>query len=112
VALDARLVRQAVVNVAVNAVQAMPQGGRLTVRTRREGDAAVLEVEDEGVGMAPEVAARMFEPFFTTKASGTGLGLAVVKRIVEEHGGAVAVRTEPGGGTVFALRFPFSPPAG
>jgi signal transduction histidine kinase len=86
----------------------MPRGGRLTVRTRREGDSAVLEVEDDGVGMIPEVAARIFEPFFTTKASGTGLGLAVVKRIVEEHGGAVAVRSVPGSGTVFALRFPFA----
>jgi signal transduction histidine kinase len=108
VAIDARLVRQAVLNLAVNAVQAMPHGGRLTIRTRRDGDAAVLEVEDDGVGMAPEVAARMFEPFFTTKASGTGLGLAVVKRIVEEHGGAIAVRSEPGNGTVFALRFPLA----
>jgi PAS domain S-box-containing protein len=110
VAVDARLARQAVLNVAVNAVQAMPRGGRLTVRTRRDGDAAVLEIEDTGVGMASEVQERIFEPFFTTKASGTGLGLAVVKRIVEEHGGAVAVRSAPGIGTVFALRFPLAGP--
>jgi PAS domain S-box-containing protein len=110
VAMDARLVRQAVLNVAVNAVQAMPRGGRITIRTRRDGDDAVLEIEDTGVGIPEEVRERIFEPFFTTKASGTGLGLAVVKRIVEGHGGAVAVRSTPGTGTVFALRFPIHGP--
>ena len=108
VPMDARLVRQAVLNVAVNAVQAMPRGGRLTVRTRCDGGAAVLEVEDTGAGIPAEVRDRIFEPFFTTKASGTGLGLAVVKRIVEGHGGAVAVASRPGAGTVFALRFPLA----
>jgi signal transduction histidine kinase len=112
VVIDARLVRQAVLNVAVNAVQAMPRGGRITIRTRREGDAALVEIEDTGSGIADEVTARIFEPFFTTKASGTGLGLAVVKRIVEGHGGAVSVRSVAGAGTVFALRFPLSPDAG
>jgi signal transduction histidine kinase len=112
VPMDARLVRQAVVNVAVNAVQAMPRGGRLTVRLRRDGDAAVLELEDTGAGIPDEVRGRIFEPFFTTKASGTGLGLAVVRRIVEGHGGEVAVTSRPGAGTAFALRFPLTPPAG
>ncbi len=108
VPMDARLVRQAVLNLAVNAVQAMPRGGRITVRTRRDGAAAVLEIEDTGAGIAEEVKARIFEPFFTTKASGTGLGLAVVKRIVDGHGGRIAVRSQPGAGTVFALSFPLS----
>jgi signal transduction histidine kinase len=112
VAMDARLVRQAVLNVAVNAVQAMPRGGRLTLRTRRDGEQALLEIEDSGVGIPEEVRGRIFEPFFTTKASGTGLGLAVVKRIVEGHGGAVTVRGAPGAGTVFSLRFPFGGPQG
>jgi PAS domain S-box-containing protein len=112
VAVDARLVRQAVLNVAVNAVQAMPRGGRITIRTRRDGDQALLEIEDTGPGIPDEVRERMFEPFFTTKASGTGLGLAVVKRIVEGHGGAVTVRSAPGVGTVFALRFPLGGPQG
>jgi signal transduction histidine kinase len=106
VAMDARLVRQAILNVAVNAVQAMPRGGRLSVRTRREGDRAVVELEDTGAGIPDEVRERIFEPFFTTKASGTGLGLAVVRRIVEGHGGEVRVRSTPGTGTTFALRFP------
>ncbi len=110
VAMDARLVRQAVINVAVNAVQAMPRGGRIVIRTRREGAQALLEIEDSGAGIPEEVKERIFEPFFTTKASGTGLGLAVVKRIVEGHGGAVSVRSVPGSGTVFALRFPLDGP--
>ncbi|HEX9240817.1 MAG TPA: GAF domain-containing protein [Anaeromyxobacter sp.] len=109
VAVDARLVRQAVVNVAVNAAQAMARGGRITVRTLRDGDAAVVELEDDGPGIPEEVRGRIFEPFFTTKATGTGLGLAVVRRIVEGHGGTVAVRPAREVGTVFALRFPLSP---
>jgi PAS domain S-box-containing protein len=108
VALDARLVRQAVVNVAINAVQAMPQGGRLTVRTRREGDAAILEVEDEGVGMTPEVAARMFEPFFTTKEAGTGLGLSSVAFTVRQLHGTVSVESGPGRGTSITVIVPLS----
>ena len=109
VPIDARLVRQALVNVAANAVQAMPRGGRLTLRALREGDAAVIEIEDTGTGIPEEVRARIFEPFFTTKASGTGLGLAVVRRIVEGHGGDVRVRSVPGEGTTFSLRFPLRP---
>jgi signal transduction histidine kinase len=111
VSMDARLVRQAILNVAVNAAQAMPRGGRITLRTRREGADALVEIEDTGPGIPDEVRGRIFEPFFTTKASGTGLGLAVVKRIVEGHGGAVAVRSAPGAGTVFSLRFPLAGPA-
>jgi signal transduction histidine kinase len=109
VPIDARLVRQAVINVAVNAVQAMPRGGRLTLRALRDDDAAVVEIEDTGAGIPEEVRGRIFEPFFTTKASGTGLGLAVVRRIVEGHGGDVSVRTTPGTGTTFVLRFPLRP---
>jgi signal transduction histidine kinase/putative methionine-R-sulfoxide reductase with GAF domain len=110
VPMDPRLVRQAILNVVVNAVQAMPDGGRLTLRTRADGDEAVLEIEDTGEGIPDEVRARIFEPFFTTKASGTGLGLAVVRRIVEGHGGTVVVRSRPGDGTVFSLRLPFGRP--
>jgi PAS domain S-box-containing protein len=111
VPLDARLVRQAVLNLAVNAVQAMPRGGRLTVRLRAEPLAAVVEIEDTGHGIPDEVRERIFEPFFTTKATGTGLGLAVVKRIVDGHGGEIKVRSRPGAGTVFSLRFPLPPAA-
>jgi signal transduction histidine kinase len=105
VALDAGQVRQAVLNLVVNAVQAMPGGGRLTVRTFLDGAAAVVEVEDTGSGIAEVIRARIFEPFFTTKATGTGLGLPVVKRIVEGHGGELTLRTGSTG-TCFSLRFP------
>jgi len=108
VPMDERLVRQAVVNLAANAAQAMPQGGTLELRVLRDGGAAVLEVEDDGPGIPDDIRARIFEPFFTTKASGTGLGLAVVKRIVDGHGAEIAVRPGAHGGTVFALRFPIA----
>ncbi len=111
VPLDARLVRQAVLNVAVNAVQAMPRGGRISVRTHHDAERALVEIEDTGPGIPDEIRARIFEPFFTTKASGTGLGLAVVRRIVEGHGGTVAIRSGPGSGTVFVLHFPLGPEA-
>jgi signal transduction histidine kinase len=110
VPIDARLLRQAILNVAVNAVQAMQRGGKLAVRARREGPAVRLEIEDSGAGIPEEVRHRIFEPFFTTKASGTGLGLAVVKRIVEGHGGQVAVESSPGAGARFSIRLPLEAP--
>jgi PAS domain S-box-containing protein len=111
VPVDARMVRQAVLNVALNAVQAMPRGGRIAVRTRAVGDAVEVAIEDSGSGIPEDVRSRIFEPFFTTKATGTGLGLAVVKRIVEGHGGDVQVESRPGAGTRVTLRFPLSHPA-
>ncbi len=110
VPVDAGQVRQAVLNVAVNAVQAMPRGGRLAVRVRAEGRYAVVELEDGGPGIPPDVRSRIFEPFFTTKATGTGLGLAVVRRIMDGHGGEVGVRGGATTGTVFSLRFPLAGP--
>jgi signal transduction histidine kinase len=106
VVLDGRQARQALLNVAANAVQAMPRGGRLTVRTRLDGESALVEVEDTGAGIPDDVRVRIFEPFFTTKATGSGLGLAVVKRIMDGHGGAIGVASRPGLGTTFTLRFP------
>jgi signal transduction histidine kinase len=108
VPMDARLVHQALLNVVLNAVQAMPEGGRVTVRVRVEDGAAVVEVGDTGPGLTEEARARLFQPFFTTKPTGTGLGLAVVKRIVDDHRGQVVVRDAPSGGTVFALRLPLA----
>jgi signal transduction histidine kinase len=112
VAVDAGLVRQAVINVVMNAMQAMGRGGRLRVRTGASGAFAEIEVIDSGPGIPDAVRARIFEPFFTTKTSGTGLGLAIVKQVVEVHGGAVEVGPVPEGGTRFVLRFPLaaSPP--
>ncbi len=111
VAVDARLLRQALVNLALNGAQAMPQGGTLRVRVKRTpGDGVEIAVSDAGPGIAPEVRHRIFEPFFTTKATGTGIGLAVVKRIVDEHHAEIAVESEPGRGTTFRIKLPAAPP--
>jgi two-component system sensor histidine kinase HydH len=112
--MDRRLIRQALVNVAVNALQAMPQGGTVRVRCRRElhdnRDHVRIDISDQGMGIPTELLHRVFEPFFTTKAQGTGLGLAVVRRILEEHRGEIAVDSAPGRGTTFTIRLPFLPP--
>ena len=108
VPMDARLLRQAIVNVAANAVQAMPGGGTLTVGARVAGDSAVVELRDTGPGIPHEARQRIFEPFFTTKATGTGLGLAVVKRIVDGHHGRVEVETPASGGVAFVIHLPLT----
>ncbi|MBS2030282.1 MAG: hypothetical protein JST54_20435 [Deltaproteobacteria bacterium] len=108
--LDARMIRQALLNLLVNAAQAMAGGGRLAVRAvleRSEGRLlARVDVSDTGSGVAGEAADRLFEPFFTTKATGTGLGLAVVRRFVEAHRGRASFRSAPGQGSTFSLRLP------
>ncbi|HET8722928.1 MAG TPA: GAF domain-containing protein [Anaeromyxobacteraceae bacterium] len=109
VPVDAHQVRQAVLNLVVNALQSMPRGGLLEVRTRAEKGFAVVEVADSGPGIPPELRPRVFEPFFTTKATGTGLGLAVVRRIAEGHGGSVELAPDQGSGTTFVLRLPLAP---
>lgn len=108
IAADEVQIHQVVVNLCVNALQAMPEGGTLTVQTRVEEDFIDLTVRDTGRGMSPEVAQRVFEPFFTTKGpdEGTGLGLSVVQGIVASHGGTVGLESAPGEGTVFRVRFP------
>jgi two-component system, NtrC family, sensor kinase len=111
VVADAELLRQAFLNLCVNAVQAMAErgGGALRATARRDGDAVVVEVSDDGPGLAPEVAQRVFDPFFTTKASGTGLGLAIVRQAAEAHGGFATAANAPGGGAL--LRVSFGVPA-
>ncbi len=105
---DPNEMEQALLNLIHNALDAMPEGGELTVRFRSDDWYVTVEVEDTGVGMDPEVQKRIFEPFFTTKGygKGTGLGLAIVKRIVEDHGGEITVRSEKKKGTTFILRLP------
>jgi signal transduction histidine kinase len=108
--IDAQMIRQAVLNLVVNAIQAMPRGGRITIRARLESRAAAsfmrLEVEDDGPGIAPELTDKVFQPFFTTRAAGTGLGLAVVKRIADAHGAELSLRSEDGRGSCFTLLLP------
>ncbi len=103
---DARQLRQALLNVAQNAVQAMPDGGRLTVRARQDEGAIRIEVADTGPGVPPELREKIFEPFFSTRATGTGLGLAVVRRVLQDHRGTAVVEEAPGGGTALVLRLP------
>ncbi len=105
---DPAQLTQVLVNLVVNAVQAMPEGGTLTVRTRANGSAAALIVEDTGTGMDAEVLGKIFLPFFTTKDvnEGTGLGLPVVHGIVSAHGGVLDVQSQPGQGTRFEIRLP------
>ncbi len=105
--VDRRLMRQAILNVTLNAVQAMPRGGTLKFRAALCPDETdvLVAIDDSGPGISEEDMPRIFEPFFTTKATGAGLGLAVVKRIVEDHGGAVTV-TSSKMGTTFCFRLP------
>jgi CheY-like chemotaxis protein len=96
-------------NVAINAVQAMPDGGTLILRTRSDGESSViLEVEDSGSGMTAEVRARAMDPFFTTKpvGEGSGLGLAIVYGTMKAHGGSVAIQSMPGRGTLVTMTLP------
>jgi signal transduction histidine kinase len=104
---DAARLRDAVTNLIFNAVDAMPQGGTLTVRTRSEGETVLLEVSDTGTGMTAEVRRSCFEPFFTTKGQlGTGLGLAMVYGVAQHHSGTIEIASELGKGTTFTLRLP------
>ena len=105
--LDAEMFGTALLNLMLNAEDAMEAGGTLTLQARTAGaDAVELDVIDTGCGMAPELAARAFQPFVTTKPGGTGLGLATARKIVEAHGGTIALQSEPGRGTKFTVRLP------
>jgi two-component system NtrC family sensor kinase len=103
---------QVFLNLLVNAAQAIPERGVITLRTRCEGEQVAISVEDTGCGMPPEIRDRIFDPFFTTKpvGQGTGLGLSVTYGIVEKHGGRIEVASEPGQGTTFTVRLPVRRP--
>ena len=103
---DRDLAIQAVLNVLLNGIEAMPDGGRLEIRTYAESEQAVISIEDSGPGVSPEDRSRLFDPFYTTKKSGTGLGLALVARIMEAHHGRVVIGGQVGQGTIFSLYFP------
>ena len=105
-ALDRDLFKQALLNLLLNAQQAMPEGGEITIQAHAVPSGAVLSVIDTGQGMSPEVAAKAFRPFFSTRSGGTGLGLATARKVVEAHGGAIEVQSEVGRGTKFTLCLP------
>lgn len=100
--------KQAFMNIVLNAMDAMPEGGTLTILTLHDSDAIRIDVVDTGVGIAPEDMNRLFEPFFTTKSQGTGLGLANAKRVFEEHGGDIQINSVVGSGTTVSLWMPLS----
>jgi len=100
---------QVIFNLVLNAIDATGKGGRIEVRARRDGDRIEWTVSDDGIGIDPAVQARLFRPYFTTKKQGTGLGLFVIRRIVEAHGGEVAVESEPGRRTTFRVSLPVTP---
>jgi signal transduction histidine kinase len=108
VCLDPDLFEQALLNLMLNAEQAMPDGGTLTLVGRCEGGTVCLEVIDTGLGIAPEAMPKLFRPFHTTKPDGSGLGLATTRKIVLAHGGTIEAQSEPGRGTKFTIALPAS----
>ncbi|MFZ0538139.1 MAG: ATP-binding protein [Candidatus Sulfotelmatobacter sp.] len=105
---DAELLHRVISNLVLNAVDAMPQGGKLTLRTQQEAGKVQIEVADTGPGMTAEERERIFTPYYTSKANGTGLGLAIVQSVVSDHGGRVWVQGKPGHGTTFVIELPDS----
>jgi signal transduction histidine kinase len=103
---DREMLRRALLNLALNALDAMPDGGRLFITAYEGPQGFELEVADTGEGLSDEARGRAFEPFFSTKSHGTGLGLAIVERIAEVHGGVCLAQNCPDGGAAFTLRLP------
>jgi signal transduction histidine kinase len=108
VRLDTALFTQALLNLALNARQAMPKGGLLELQSRLRGNRVELAMIDNGIGMDEATRARVFDIFFSTKPGGSGLGLPTVKRIVEAHGGGITVESAPGRGTRFTISLPLA----
>jgi signal transduction histidine kinase len=103
---DPELLHRAMSNLVLNAMDAMPEGGTLTLSAQPKGETVELRVADTGQGMTPEECERLFTPYYTTKEHGTGLGLAIVQSVVADHGGAIAVESRMGGGTAFVITLP------
>ncbi len=107
--LDTEMFEKVLLNLMLNAEDAMPEGGTLTLQARAETDRVILDVIDTGCGIAPELAVKIFTPFMTTKPTGHGLGLATSKKIVRAHGGTIEVQSTPGLGTKFTITLPRQP---
>jgi len=105
-AIDRTLLRQSILNLVKNGLEALGRGGKLTVSTRRVDDQVEIAIQDTGAGIASDVGKRLFEQFFTTKPQGTGLGLYISRQIIEEHGGTLRWESAPGAGTTFTATLP------
>lgn len=105
-AIDRTLLRQSILNLVKNGLEALGRGGKLTVSTRRVNDHVEIAIQDTGAGIALDVGKRLFEQFFTTKPQGTGLGLYISRQIIEEHGGTLRWESAPGAGTTFTATLP------
>jgi signal transduction histidine kinase len=103
---DPELLHRALSNLVLNAMDAMPDGGTLTLAAKTRGDGVEIRVSDSGAGMTPEECERLFTPYYTTKEHGTGLGLAIVQSVVADHGGTIAVESRTGGGATFVITLP------
>jgi len=108
VRVDAGLVKQALINMLKNSREAMPDGGEIIVRTSAAGEGVQLDIADTGAGIPEEKRARIFDPYFSTKKTGSGLGLATTKRIIEDFGGTICCQSEADKGTNFTIRIPAS----
>jgi nitrogen fixation/metabolism regulation signal transduction histidine kinase len=106
IAADPELLHRALSNLVLNAMDAMPNGGTLTLRSRGDGANAIIEVCDTGSGLTREECERIFTPYYTSKQHGTGLGLAIVQSVVSDHRGRISVHSEPGKGTRFVIELP------
>ena len=109
---DAERLRSCLSNITINALQAMPSGGRLTTRLYRENGLTSISITDTGAGISDESLTKIFEPYFSTKQAGFGLGLAVTRKIIEEHNGKIEVESREGGGTTFTMKLPAAQPGG
>jgi signal transduction histidine kinase len=109
--IDPQLIQSALLNLVVNAIQAMPEGGKLTLNISQKGDSALIKVADTGIGIAEENMPKLFTPFFTTRPDGNGFGLAEVKKIVQAHGGTIDVASKEGKGTTFTVHLPLKRPS-
>jgi signal transduction histidine kinase len=103
---DREYLRQTLLNLILNGLQAMPEGGTLTLEANTSNGNILISVTDTGIGIAPENLARIFDPYFTTKARGSGLGLAISRRTIEAHGGTITAANESGGGCRFLISLP------
>jgi signal transduction histidine kinase len=104
--VDPFLMQRALTNIIGNALQAMPNGGTLSIKTKKNGQSASIRVADTGTGIPPENIRKLFEPLFTTKSRGVGLGLAIVKSMIEAHGGTITVESDVGRGAKFCITLP------